>query len=87
LKVTASLTKKFGVRQQAVFRATPLLKHECGGKAARKSGAATRAQRGSCLQDEYRATLLLAGLRATAWSQQERLTRDIRPATCGWNSP
>ena len=36
------------VRRQAVFRATPLFEHECGGRTARKSGAATRAQRGSC---------------------------------------
>jgi len=34
-----------------------------------------------------RAALLHSSLRTTAWSQQERLTRDIRPATCGWNSP
>ena len=40
--------EKFGVRRQAVFRATPLFKHEYGGRAVRKSGAATRAQRGSC---------------------------------------
>jgi hypothetical protein len=36
------------LRRQAVFRATPLFEHECNGKVARKSGAATRAQRGSC---------------------------------------
>jgi hypothetical protein len=39
---------KIPVRRQAVFRATPLFKHKCGGRVARKSGAATRAQRGSC---------------------------------------
>ncbi len=44
----ASLTKGSGVRRQAVFRATPLFEQEFGGRAARKSGAATRAQRGSC---------------------------------------
>jgi hypothetical protein len=31
-----------------VFRATPLFEQKCGGRVARKSGAATRAQRGSC---------------------------------------
>ena len=36
------------VRRQAVFRATPLFEQGCGGRAVRKSGAATRAQRGSC---------------------------------------
>jgi hypothetical protein len=36
------------VRRQAVFRATPLFEQEYGGRAVRKSGAATRAQRGSC---------------------------------------
>ncbi len=30
-----------------------------------------------------RAALLFSRLRATAWSQQERLTRDLRLATCG----
>ncbi len=45
--------KKFGVRRQAGFRATPLFERGYGGRAARKSGAATRAQRGSCLQIFY----------------------------------
>ena len=39
--------KRFGVRRQAVFRATPLFEQECGGRATRESGAAARAQRGS----------------------------------------
>ncbi len=34
-----------------------------------------------------RAELLLSRLRTTAWSQQARLTRGIRPATCDWSSP
>ena len=37
-------------RRQAVFRATPLFEQVCGGRVARKSGAAIRAQRGPCLQ-------------------------------------
>jgi len=41
--------KRFGVRRQAGFRATPLFEQKHGGgNAARKSGAATRAQRGFC---------------------------------------
>ena len=41
--MTASVTKEFGVRRQAVFRATPLFESEFGDRVARKSGAATRA--------------------------------------------
>ena len=37
--------------RQAVFRATPLFKHEYGGRVVRKSGAASRAQRGVNIED------------------------------------
>jgi len=40
ISALTSQAKRYGVRRQAVFRATPLFKHECGGRATRKSGAA-----------------------------------------------
>ena len=45
------------------------------------------AGRGTAFACRSAAVLLHSSLRATAWSQQEGLTRDIRPATCGWSTP
>ena len=44
------------------------------------------AHRPAAARRKSRTALLLSRLRATAWPQQERLTRDVRRATCGWSS-
>ena len=51
ISALTSQAKRYGVRRQAVSRATPLFKYECEDRVAHKSGAATRAQHGSCHQN------------------------------------